>query len=90
MTITVLDEEYALVAADISALSIIQVPIVKTDAPAFAEVLASVGAPSEATRGTQMVQGDTAIGDAKDAIGTAGGLYARRYHNEYETDLYTA
>lgn len=90
MTISALTDEYVLIAADISALSIIQVPIMRTDAPGFAEVLAAGSAPSEDARGTQLVQGDTAIGDARDAIGTSGGLYARRYHFGYETDLYTA
>lgn len=90
MAITVLDEEYALIAADITALTAIQVPDLLTGEPAFAEVLASVGAPSEATRGIMMAAGDTAIGDTIASIGAAGGLYARLYHPRFAASLYTA
>ena len=90
MAIAALTASYAEIAADITALSIIQVQMPKDGSPAFAEVLAAASAPSAATRGIQLAAGEAATGDNITAIGASGKLYARLYFSEFPTNLYTA
>ena len=89
MTISTLTDTYGLIAADVTTLAVIQVPD-QLRPSAMAELLASSGTPSEATRGVQLTQGETILGDALTSLGGSGGLYARRYFAGRPVDLYTA
>jgi len=73
-TKTAITPAWTQVAADISALSIIQAV-----APAYAkvELAAGASAPAASAVGIRILAGDTVPDSSIDAIGTSGKLYAR-------------
>lgn len=80
---------YAQVAADITALTLIQVPASPLPYQICVELLAASSTPSESDTGVQLLSGETIIEDNIPGIGTSGALYARVLWGDVQGTLLT-
>jgi hypothetical protein len=74
-TKTAVGSVWTLIAADVTALSLLQCI---ASGAAVVELQTSAAAPNESTEGVRMSAMDTLGSDAIDDLGSSGGLYARR------------